>query len=286
MRKLIYLMLILMLIISACKPKEEEQTPDNIISAEDVQLAEARDTILREQWQPKRGYGYGNMSGQVYLIDEIFKKLPPLPEDMYKYRYQLLIGGMDSYTLCNIEPKYYLQPEFYAQNFEEIGVKKYQNIALNKNRPQGYRTYPHQMETYTQAGSEFKLCTLFSTEFGVQGYQGFEIIPEYPSTTMVGKKQYNATQDAQKYIEIVLEPTDVLIEPTYVFFEMGWATKINMTVRVKPEAPNGVYIIGWDVVRPRIEKSIEWKELYGPDYFTPAAIGTTVTQFIAVITVD
>ena len=264
-----------------------ENTFENIQSIQDLEREISIDSRIRATYQPDRSsYGLGTVRNQSFNLQEIFTELPSLPEDFYRYKYLSMTGRMDAEMLCAITQDYYLQPEFYRNNFVDVGLRRYKEPSETHWTPEGYGNYPHQMEVLTSPGESFTLCTFFHTAWGVESYQGFSIVPVYPSKASVeGIEQDVDSEASKRYISLTATPSEVLLEPAYLIFKEGWVQPIKLFVSVSNDAPPGIYAVGFDVGRASMESSSEWQRLYAEKYQGKSSLHLSVPQFIAVIKV-
>jgi hypothetical protein len=109
-------------------------------------------------------------AGDTYEIAEVFKELPPLPADFYRTKYMVMTGKATSEYMCNISKEYYTQPEFYSDSFETLALQLLRNPRPEYWTPEGYGTFPHEMESITQAGNKFSLCTFFHSSWNKKMY--------------------------------------------------------------------------------------------------------------------
>jgi hypothetical protein len=260
-----------------------------VVPIEDIATAESIDARLKVQFQPVRDYGYGTYPKKLddgsyvnvsFLLIDAFKNLPPIPADFYKYKASILQGQMDGEQLCDVAIEYYVQPEFYANGFTEAGLRFYKSPDPTHWNPEGYGTFPHEMEGIYKAGQTIHVCTFFHTSWGVETYQGFSLHPVYPATVTEGGKEalVNSTSSG-RYIEMDIQPKDILVEPAYLIFKSGWTKKVEMTVYIRNDTPEGLYAIGFDVGRASLEKTQEWYNLYASSYSSKGFISISEPQF-------
>ena len=268
-------------------PWKDTTSTNNTISIEEVQNATTIEAKLRAQYQPDRQYGYGNFQGKQFIISEVFKELPTLPNDFWKAKSQVMEGRSTAQTLCDLYTEYYVQPEFYRDGFLGVGLNVLKNPDPTHWTPEGYGTYPHEIEAYTFAGEDITVCTFFHTSFGVETYQGFTLVPVYPSTTMFDGKSIPINSSAsERYVSISIEPNVLLLEPAYLIFREGWTRKIRMQISVRNDTPPGIYSVGFDVARAPTSNTIEWITAYGASYKSKSNIGISEPQFIMTIRVQ
>lgn len=260
----------------------------NFTTVAEVAKKESLDAKLKEQFQPKRDYGYGVYNGKKFNMNEIFAKLDPIPEDFFKYKAMTLQSSINPSALCSLNESYYMQPEFIRNNFVDFGIDNYRNPNPTHWTPEGYGTYPHMIESKTNPGQLIEVCAFFHSAWGVETYQGFSLNAVYPKTVYFEGLQITVNDtESMKYITATISPDSVLIEPSYspLYFERGWNKKINMSVYISPNTPKGIYAIGFDVGRAPMDKTIEWTNAYGKQYQGKSGIKVSRPQFVLVITV-
>jgi hypothetical protein len=264
-----------------------KEIPDNIITLEDVRRDEGIKATIRSQYQPTRDYGYGNWKGSKYEINSIFNNLPKIPENFHEYKYLIMTGRITPQALCSLTPEYYEQPEFYANVFKDYAVEIYRNPDPYHWTPEGYGTFPHEMETYAKPGSNFQVCSFTHSSFGVETYQGLGLKVIYPeSFTYKDELIKTNPEETQRYIKVNISPKSILVSPTYLQFEKGWSKKITLDISISPDTPSGTYAIGYDVTRAPVEKSAEWYKQYGSLYFGKSYFSLDKNQFNMVIVVE
>ena len=281
------LVVFIIIILMTNSTKIEPVDDSNIMSIEDLAREESIDARLRETYQPDRdSYGLGTYRGGQFRIVDMFKNLEPLPDDFYKYKYLLMTGKMNAAMLCNLEAKYYMQPEFFRNSFLESGLNIYRNPSMTHWTPEGYGTYPHEMEVLVSPGASVDLCTIFHSSWGVETYQGFSLIPMYPGSASLGGVTKNIdVANSKKYIDVKIEPENVLIGPAYILFDPSWTQKVTMTITVAPDTPVGVYAVGFDVGRLPLAQAEAWLLEYGEKFQTKSNIQISEPQFKVVVQV-
>lgn len=145
--------------------------------------------------------------------------------------------------ICELSEAYYLQPEFYEEGWED-GKYQYEEHDYSRWLVHGYGAYPGYPKaifTSNKVGEEVQICTLYHTGWGVETYQGLKLIPE-----------------KSKYFDVVINPDEFLLLPTFPNFDKDWVKKLNITVKIKQNPPAGTYDIVVDVVNPSKEKRDEW----------------------------
>jgi len=272
--------IMLLILITSCTPK-------TIVSIEEFERSEKISATIFKQYQPVRNYGYGNLGDKLFNIDDIFKNLDNVPEEFYKYKYLLMTGRIEVSTLCGLDATYYEQPEFYGNSFKDVAISFYKNVDTSHWTPEGYGTFPHEMETITYAGESFDVCTFFHSSWGVETYQGFSLNPIYLKEIRHQGKSVNVNSDTtRRHITVTIEPSDIVITPSYPLFQHGWSKKVRMNVDVAEDTPPGIYAIGFDVGRPSLESSRIWQNQYAENYFVKSGFSISQPQFKMVIVVE
>ena len=182
-----------------------------------------------------------SIGGLLYYDNSkpISHEIPPKPSD-----FDSVLSKLRSEAdICELSEDYYLQPEFYADSWED-GRHHYENHDYSRWLVYGhgaYPAYPKAVFTSNKVGEEVQICTLYHTSWGVETYQGLKLIPE-----------------KSKYFDVVINPNEFLLYPTFPNFDTEWVKKLNITVRIKQTPPIGTYNIVVDVVSPSREKNKEW----------------------------
>lgn len=167
--------------------------------------------------------------------------LPPKPDD-----FDSALSGLRMVAdICELSEAYYLQPDFYVDSWED-GKRHYEEHDYSRWLVHGYGAYPAYPKAIfgsNKVGEEKQICTLYRTGLGVETWQGIKLVPE-----------------KSKYFDIIIEPDEFLLPPTFPQFDEEWVKKINITVKIKHPPPNATYKIEVNAVAPSEEKSKEWKE--------------------------
>jgi hypothetical protein len=161
--------------------------------------------------------------------------------------FDFVIGELrNEEDICGLSEAYYLQPDFYRKSWED-GKHQYGEQQHDYSRwlVYGHGAYPaHPKVTFNtnEIYKETHICTLYRTGWGVETWQGIKLVPE-----------------KSKYFEVVIDPDEFLLPPSFPYFDEGWVKKLNITVRAKQILLVGHYEIVVDVVSPSEEKSNEWE---------------------------
>lgn len=195
----------------------------------------------------------GSIGGLIYydnlipISQEIPKKapdyleeIPPKPDDFDSILSKLRSEG----DICKLSEEYYLQPDFYRKSWE-AGKQHYKNHDYSRWLVYGYGAYPAYPKavfSLNEVGEKVRICTLYHTGWGVETWQGIKLVPE-----------------KNKYFDVVINPHEFLLLPTFPNFDSGWVKKLNITVRIKQIPPAGTYNIVVNTINPSKEKSTEWE---------------------------
>lgn len=167
--------------------------------------------------------------------------IPDKPNDFDAYTREIWKGGYND--LCDLPEEYWKRPEFFGTSWETSKKEYYDNPNYGMWGVYGQGNIPskagYTFENFKE-GDEFELCTFFHNGFGVWTYQGFELLPI-----------------ENEYFEVLTEPSELTVSPTFPVFEDGWVQKIRVKVRVKETPPIGSYQLGFDVATPSQKYSSE-----------------------------
>lgn len=186
---------------------------------------------------------YGNSNPISYSMHEevldYLQEIPPKPDDFVS----ILSRLRSEADICELSREYYIQPEFYTDSWE-VGKQHYEEHDYSRWVVYGHGAYPaHPRAIFSsnEIGKEIQICALYRTGWGVETWQGVKLVPE-----------------KSKYFEVIIDPDEFLLQPTFPNFESGWVKKLNITVKIKQIPPNGAYDIVVDVASPNEEKRDEW----------------------------
>lgn len=252
-----------------------------LISVSDLGAQESLNTRLRATYQPIRDYGFGTYQGKSFPIIDMFGKLPPVPDDFYKIKALIMQGNAQASDLCGLSSDYYLQPEFFGNNWVEVGLPRYKNPDPTHWTPEGYGTFPHEISVLVSPGESFEACSFFHSSWTVETYQGFGLGVVYPSSVNDNGISVSVNvSESRKYLSATISPREVLVEPSYVFFEPGWAKMIRLNVTVSPDTPPGLYSIGFDVHSASLQQGNAWREEFGNLYQSKSGVSVGAEQFV------
>lgn len=285
MKKAVLVGLILVLIvITGCK-----EQPKQTVGIQELVKAESIESKMQTTYQPDRAsYGYGKVGTSQFLIADVLQLLPPLPDDFWMMKSAMMSGMISMTELSNLSKDYYEQPEFIANTFVDNCIPLfYREPDTEHWTPEGYGTFPHTTHTQTIAGQKLVLYTFVHTSCGVERYQGLGLVPVYPSSIELRDGTWHSVdaEATKRYIKVDIEPKNVLTAPTYPLYHPGWIQKVSISVEVSPDAPKGVYAIGFDVTQADSKLEDEWIAKYKMLYQTKGMIGIGDPQFIASLAV-
>jgi len=186
-----------------------------------------------------------------YLNETVFEQLPAFPRDLYRLRNQIKYG--EFWDMAAIGEEYYKQPEFYP-TFESVGLSLLQKRSGMS--PWGFGAYPGDVQVITFPNDNITLATFFFSAWGVETFQGIGL--NYKITDESGEEV--------DYLEVEVDPSAIVIGPSYPVFEYEWAQKVVVEIHVKEDAPIGTYTVGVDATQVPAEKGREWSALYGGRY--------------------
>ncbi|PLW80008.1 hypothetical protein C0585_04945 [Candidatus Woesearchaeota archaeon] len=280
----IIILTIILLIFQQTDSDEEEITEINLDNLETGAISKIRDL-----YQPERDK-YGKVTNSnIAIKDLIEKELPPLPEDFWKIKYAF-INYQEDKQLCDIEEKYYLQPEWIGQpsKFVDIQIPYYKEGFEKTNwYREGYGGYPAIHRITTQPGEEFRICTYMFTGWRVETYQGINLEPIMVDKIIWDDNYENVILDeGSNFISISLEEPEFLLEPVYPLFKEGWIKKVVMTVKIDENANIGTYGYKLNVLTPSIENSEKWVSEYKELYAHASFVSSSVPAFQAIIDIQ
>jgi len=173
-------------------------------------------------------------------LPEYLQGISPKPDD-FDFALRKMRKEAD---ICEVSEAYYLQPDFYGESWED-GKHQYDEHDYSRWLVYGYGAYPASPKatfSSNKVGEEEQICTLYRTGWGVETWQGIKLVPE-----------------KSKYFEVVIDPDEFLLPPTFPNFDRGWVKKLNITVRIKQTPSVGTYNIVVNAVSPSEEKSKKWE---------------------------
>lgn len=258
----------------------------DVSSLSDLESDIAITSRLESQYQPDRGsYGFGEYLGSRYPISDVFSNLPALPSDFFRYKYEVMTGRASVEDLCGYDSSVYSQPEFFLNNFVDSGLRFYKSPDPNRWIPEGYGTFPSMEKVVTSPGSEFLVCSFTHSSWGVQSYQGFRVGVVYPAVADLVGEGITFRNDSSFFVSAVVLNDSLLLEPSFPRFGVGWVRKVVMRVKVRDDAPIGVFGVGYDLFRAKSVDDVEWSRAYNELYQGKSSFGVSVPQFVVVVDV-
>ena len=170
---------------------------------------------------------------------DYMQNIPPKPNDWSIIVRELESGYIDITTL---DKAYWIQPDFYSS--WKSAQKFYTEHDYSRWGVYGSGIYPANPEiTFTKkdVGTWISDCTLFKTGYGIETWQGIKLV----------------AQDSE-YFNVVIEPNEFLLEPTFPIFSENWVKLITYKVTIKREPPKGIYNIRVFGVSPSKENAEKW----------------------------
>lgn len=263
--------LLIAAVLSGCvqQPDDEEQnqgssfvpenSEDEKTDFEKLEELVSREKHFEDSRRPARE-DYG-------IPSEVFEDLPPVPDDFGTMTYLFEIGKWRDINY--FKESYYLQPEFYPL-FDESGLRWWTNPEPESWGVVGWGAYPGDVFVETHPGAEFTAKTFWHVGWGVQTYQGFQLMPVYPSSSQDENEHVINRQDptvVKDYFSVSFEEPVFLMAPTYPKFEKDWARVVEMNVKVKEGTPAGKYVLGIGVGTPPEEQRSYWLAKHKTMYF-------------------
>lgn len=196
----------------------------------------------------------------------VFAELPPYPKNINEIK--LLVEYGKIRDLATIGEEYYKQPEFY-QNWNPSGVNSFLNPLGGYFGAFGFGTYPADVVATLKPGQSLKVGTFFKTSWGVQTYQGIQLVSVFPEHAESRKDNYEIDQNpdlVRNYFDASITPNLFLLGPTFGVFNKDWIKLVNVIIKVKPDTPPGEYLVGVTPIAPPVEMQDKWLSQYGLSY--------------------
>ncbi len=252
-------------------------------------------------------YSVGQCIGQadVLFTDFMVKELPPMPKDFFAFRQALFIDPLIKRIRFDPErfnESYWLQPEWVVP-FEDQkipvmrkriedprygavwGVGTWDDKIVKINKP------PIADEDITE-----NIYAWIEPVPATQGYLGVGLRKVYPPVAEFventgGDYKSSYYQDpviSEKYLDLKIEPQELLLNPNFPYFYPGYRKMIKLTLIVKKDTPAGIYIIGMQPDAPSKKFSEEHRLQDPVNYWDPyggfARIGSPYQIFVEVNT--
>lgn len=203
-----------------------------------------------------------------YLPPAMFQELPDFPSDFYRVRTLVRTGRITD--LESLEPRYWLQPEFFPK-FEEIGVPLLLNAPRDRWGAYGISSYPGDSISNIVAGDTLELYFFIKSSYLVETYQGVSLEPVFPRDTEIAEgvkfpdgttKVLQKPEDVEKYFDIEVSPNPFILEPNFPIYRVNGTRKIRIRITAKPDTPPGNYVIGFDTGTVPKEYEQRWLKQY------------------------
>jgi len=255
-------------------------TQTELSEFEKLQEAVSREKVFEEQRRPHRD--------QYGIPAEVFDELPAIPSDFGTMTYMFENGRWKD--LKYFTDAYFKQPEFYP-NFKEAGLQWWTQPKPSSWGVIGWGAYPADIWVDTFPGAEFEVRTFWHASWGIQTYQGFNLVPIYPASSSDQNGIVFNNQDpaiVSKFFDVSFDKQIFLLSPTYPKFGEDWARAVIMKIKVHDDTPKGQYVVGIDPVMPPEDIRTKWLKQYKMMYFDAASSGITINRphFRLIITVS
>lgn len=205
------------------------------------------------------------LSGEC-MPEDVFANLPSYPDNLNEVKILVRYGKIKD--LATIDENYYKQPEFYL-NWDPAGINSFFEPTEGYFGALGFGAYPADVVATVKPGEALKLGTFFKTSWGVQNYQGIQLVPVFPEKAKSEMGDEEAEQDPEKarnYFDVSVEPGLFLLEPTFGIFEKNWVRNVTVIIKIKPNTPPGKYVVGVSPIAPPLEFDDRWTIEHGLRY--------------------
>jgi hypothetical protein len=205
------------------------------------------------------------LSGEC-MPENVFANLPPYPDNLNEVKILVSYGKIKDLT--TIKENYFKQPEFYL-NWDPAGISSFFEPKEGYFGALGFGAYPADIVATVKPGEALKLGTFFKTSWGVQNYQGMQLVPVFPEKAESKMGNQEVEQDPQEvrdYFDISIEPGIFLLEPAFGVFEKDWVRNVSVIIKIKPNTPSGKYAVGISPITPPSEFDDQWTIEYGLRY--------------------
>lgn len=203
-----------------------------------------------------------------YLPSEMFSRLPEFPKDFYQVQTLIKLGRIKD--LENLEPQYWMQPEFFP-NFNQIGLGLLQNPPKGRWGAYGIATYPGDSVSTIVVGESLDLFFFIKSNYLVETYQGINFNILFPKKSEIlsgfqlldGSKEVEQDSDKVKeYFKVKVDPNPFILEPNYPIYNINGTRKIKLTITVSNETPPGNYVVALDTGEVPDEYEQKWLKDY------------------------
>lgn len=163
---------------------------------------------------------------------DYFQNIPNKPNNFEVIKRDFGLGEYPD--ICQLSEEYYLQPDFYdlfSLNFEKF----YTNHDYKRLKKAGYGFAPRITGTiWKSMQKEDVVCSILMTAPGVEAWQGIKLVPSY-----------------NEYFDVKVNPSIILLPPTFPDYSVDWAKKISYTITPKKGfIPEGEYNITIKIHNP------------------------------------
>ena len=172
----------------------------------------------------------------------VFNDLPDIPENFTIIKRYIYEGQIKD--LSKVTDQMYKQPEFYP-TWERNGIGWFTNHDYSRWGVHGYGFFPGEIGYNVinmSTNDEIIIHSFLHTSWGIETWQGLRLIPEYDTN----------------YFNVDVTPTEVLLDPTFPKFYIGWAHRVVLTVTAIKPVPEGTYTISIKFGVPSSKTSDEW----------------------------
>jgi hypothetical protein len=187
-----------------------------------------------------------------YLPSQMFINLPDMPNDFFQIRQLIRLGRITDFE--NLEPEYWMQPEFFPY-FEEIALPLLQNPPENRWGAYGIAVYPADWVSVVSPGDNLDLYFFIKSGYIVETFQGINLVNIFPESAQMttgielpgGIKSVNQnTQMAEEYFDVKITPDLFVLEPNFPIYRINGTIKVKLSINVSENTPSGDYVIALD----------------------------------------
>jgi len=176
------------------------------------------------------------------VLDAAMVKLPDKPDKFDLIKRNFYDSQIDDFN--NLEEGMWKRPEFYP-TWERSGIHKYIDHDYTRWGVHGYGFFPGEQSwavNNMQEGDEMVFHTFLHTAWGVETWQGMQLVPVYDDTLF----------------DVTITPNEFYLEPTFPVFYPEWTKIIEFRVVAIDTIPAGEYIITLKVLPPDESRTEEW----------------------------
>ena len=185
--------------------------------------------------RPKSSYCIGSSC----VTDTVFEDLPKYPENFQAvhalFYPEPYLGMTENFSVKYPDEYYWKQPEFYANDWKEIGLQYYTTKKMTFSAGTG--PYPgDMMVSNITVNDTFPAMTYWHASWAMPKYQLFKLVPIYPENSTIRMGDYKVVQDptkAESCFDVNVIPKNIMLEPTYPKFFYDWTQKIVVEITAK-----------------------------------------------------